>query len=145
MKIIIYDENKQARLNRILEWLIYMVGYALILITLSILIESFNISNAYFGLYALLAAIIIYLLNKTIKPIMFFLTLPLTALTFGLFYPFLNVINLYIVDFILADNFDLGSIFITFIIAILISLMNTIMSNLIIKPILRRSQWNLIY
>ena len=140
MKIIIYDENKQARLNRILEWLIYMVGYALILITLSILIESFNISNAYFGLYALLAAIIIYLLNKTIKPIMFFLTLPLTALTFGLFYPFLNVINLYIVDFILADNFDLGSIFITFIIAILISLMNTIMSNLIIKPILRRSQ-----
>ena len=130
-------ESKNVRINKLLEWFIYMVGYALILIIVSILMDGLKISNDYFGLYALLAAIIIHLLNKTIKPIIFFLTLPLTALTFGIFYPFLNVINLYIVDFILGDKFELSSIFITFIIAIIISVLRHILDYFIINPILQ--------
>lgn len=138
MKVIIYDENKKKlRLNKFMDWLIYMIGYAIVLIALSITVKDFNIDNQYFGLYALLATMILYVLNKTIKPIIFWLTLPITALTFGLFYPFVNVINLYIVEFILGDKFVLGSVFNTFLIAILISIMNIIMEQLIIKPFIK--------
>ena len=99
MKIIIEDEkNHRFRLNETIEWLIGMVGYALILIAVSLLFpKTLQIDSNLFGLWALVAAIITFILNKTIKPILFWLTLPITGLTLGLFYPFLNV-------FILDDD-----------------------------------------
>ncbi len=74
MKIIIIDNGK-VRLNNFIDWLIYMIGYTLILIFVSMLFSNtFMLDNGYFGLWAFLASIIIYILNKTIKPIIFFLT-----------------------------------------------------------------------
>ncbi|MDD4027960.1 MAG: phage holin family protein [Bacilli bacterium] len=138
MKIIVVDNNKKARLNKVIDWLIYMVGYALILILASVLFESIEISNAFFGLFALIAAIIIYVLNKTIKPILFLLTLPLTGLTMGIFYPFLNVIILKMVDFILGKKFETNGVFHLFFIAILISIMNILLEIYVIRPITKR-------
>ena len=147
-KMIIIDEENNSKLQRkklfnnsFIEWLIYMVGYAIVLITTSVFFDSFEISNQYFGLYALLGAIIIYILNQTIKPVIFYLTLPLTALSFGLFYPVINVIVLYITSFILGDNFNINNIFIAFFISIFISILNVFMEGLVIKPmILRRKR-----
>lgn len=138
MKIIIIDKNKKARLNKIVDWFIYMVGYALILILASVLFKSIQISNEYYGLFALIAAIIIYILNKTIKRVLFLLTLPLTGLTMGIFYPFLNVIILKMVDFILGNKFETNGIFNLFFIAILISIMNILLEIFIIGPITKR-------
>ena len=39
LKLVII-ENKIARLNKFIDWLLYMVGYALILITASILFKN---------------------------------------------------------------------------------------------------------
>ena len=139
MKIIVIENNK-VRLNKFIDWLMYMVGYAFILIAVSLLFRSFEISNDYFGLYALIAAIIIYGLNKTIKPILFLLTLPITGITLGLFYPLINVFILYITDFILGSRFNLGNIFTTFVIAVLISIMNILLETLVIKPISMRNK-----
>lgn len=145
-KNIIIEENgkiqrKKVFKNSFVEWLIYMIGYAIVLITTSVLFESLEINNSYFGLYALLAAIIIYILNQTIKPVLFYLTLPLTALSFGIFYPILNVIVLYITSFILGDNFNINNLFIAFFISIFISILNIFMEGLIIKPmVLRRKK-----
>lgn len=135
--IISKDERRKLEVGKILDWIISMIAYAFILIVLSIVLESFTLNNKYFGLFALIAAILIYLLNKTIKPIIFVLTLPITALTYGLFYPFLNVINLYIVDLLLGKNFELDSIINTFFIAILISILNFIINSVVIKPLLK--------
>lgn len=144
-KMIIIDEENNSKLQRkklfnnsFIEWLIYMVGYAIVLITTSVFFDSFEISNQYFGLYALLGAIIIYILNQTIKPVIFYLTLPLTALSFGLFYPVINVIVLYITSFILGDNFNINNIFIAFFISIFISILNVFMEGLVIKPMIIR-------
>lgn len=141
-KLIIIDENKKTRTriieNRIVEWLLYMLGYAIVLIVMSILFKSLYISSDYYGLYALLGAVIIYILNQTIKPVMIYLTLPLTALTLGLFYPLINVLILYITSFILGDKFNVEGILIPFFIAILISFMNALMEGLIIKPIINK-------
>lgn len=127
-------------MKRLVDWLIYMIGYALILITVSILFKNvIYIDDSYYGLWGLIAAIIIYILNKTVKPILFWLTLPITGITLGLFYPVLNVIILNIVDFILGNHFIIHGIFMSVIVSICISIMNVIMDNLIISPLIERS------
>ena len=94
MRIII-KETQKIRLNKFIEWLIYMIGYSLVLIAVTTIFKNtLYIDNSYFGIWSLIATIIIYILNKTIKPLIVWLTLPITALTLGLFYPFINVLIL---------------------------------------------------
>lgn len=140
-KTIIIERSSKRKLikNGFFEWLLYIFCYSIVLIIMSILFKSLNISNEYYGLYAVIASIIIYILNQTIKPVLFFITLPITALTMGLFYPLINVLILYITSFILGDKFQITGIIIPFFIAILISLLNIIMEGIIIKPIMRGS------
>ena len=123
------------KINKFIEWIIYMIGYSIVLITITILFKnSLYIDNRYFGFWSLTASIIIYVLNKTIKPLIVWLTIPITALTLGLFYPFINVLILNIVSFILGNHFIIeGGLLMTFIIAVFISLMNLIMKNIIEK------------
>lgn len=139
MKIVIVN-NQSKRLNNFIDWLIHMFGYALVLIAVSLIFKkTIYIDDSYFGFWGLIAAIIIYILNKTIKPVLIWLTLPITGLTLGLFYPFINVFILNMVDFILGNHFNMGNLFMSFIVAICISAMNLIMSSLVIEPILRRN------
>lgn len=142
MKLIVIDKKKNiARINRFIEWLIHTIGYALILICMTVLFpKSFNINNEYFGLYSLIASILISILNQTIKPMIVLFTLPITGITLGIFYPFINVFILYLVSFVLGNNFVIHGIFIPFLIAILISIMNILLDGLVIKPILERSK-----
>ena len=107
MKVIIMNKKtNKPHFNYFIDWLMHIVGYALVLITVSILFKNtIQIDNSWFGFWALLASVLIYLLNKTIKPILVWLTLPITGLTLGLFYPFINVFILYIVSWILGSHF----------------------------------------
>ena len=133
-------QSKKIRtVNRFIDWLIHMVGYALILICMSVLFpKSFYINNEYFGLYGLIVAVIIYWLNQTVKPIIVLFTLPITGLTLGIFYPFINLIILYLVSFLLGSNFVIHGLWIPFLISILIAILNIILENIIFKPILER-------
>lgn len=142
MKIIVFDSRiKSRRLNKFFDWLIYMFLYTLILITASTIFKNtIYIDNSYFGLWAFLASVLIYILNKTIKPILVFLTLPITGLTLGLFYPFINLIILKIVAFILNEHFSINGIFFAAIVAILISIMNMLMEVLVLKPLLSKGE-----
>lgn len=137
MKLIILENNK-PRLNKLLDWIIYVFTYTLILLVVDKLFNTINIDNNYYGLYALIAVVIIYILNKTIKPILFRLTVPITGMTLGLFYPCINILILKIVDFVLGNHFDTNGIFTLFLTAILISFMNLFIEEIIIKPILRK-------
>ena len=90
MKIL---NNKETLINKFLEWVIYILGYSLILISVSVLFKNtIQIDNSYFGLWPIMSSVVIYILNKTIKPIIFRFTIPITALTLGIFYPFINLI-----------------------------------------------------
>ena len=127
--------------NKFFHWILYMVGYAIVLIAVSVMFDkTIYINNEYFGLYAVIAAVIIYILNQTIKPILVFLTLPITALTLGLFYPVINVFILYITSFILGDNFQIHGLVLPFVIAIVISILNMFMEGMIIKPIIYKGK-----
>lgn len=127
--------------NKFAKWLLYMLCYAIVLVTVSCMFhKTFYISNQYYGLYAVIAAIVIYILNQTIKPILFYLTLPITALTMGLFYPIINVLILYITSFILGDKFQIHGIILPFVIAIVISILNILMEGMVIKPIINKEK-----
>ncbi len=133
------DKNKgvniEYRLNLFLEWLIYMFGYALVLIITSNLFRSLYVENIWYGI---LAAVIIYVLNKTVKPVLVTLTLPLIGLSLGLFYFVINVFILLLVSLILGKHFYLTGFFSPFIVSIFISIMNVLMESLIIKPLIER-------
>lgn len=129
------------KLNKYLDWFIHMIGYALVLITVSVIFKkTVIIDNSYYGLWGLVAVIIIFILNRTIKPMLVWMTLPLTALTLGLFYPLINILILKITDFILGSHFDIHGTIILFLVSIIISIMNAIMDNIIIDGILRSNK-----
>lgn len=138
MKIVTIDTNNKARLNKILEWFIYMVGYTISFILISLMFGTFKINGDHFILYSFLAVVLIYILNKTIKPILFKLTLPITGITMGLFYFVINAAILKLVDIIMGDKLDFTSVWKLFFIAILLAVTNAIIEELIIKPIIRR-------
>ena len=126
------------KINKYLDWFIHMLGYALVLITISVLFgKTVYVDNSYYGLWGLIAVIIIFVLNRTVKPLLVWMTLPLTALTLGLFYPLINILVLKITDFILGPHFDIHGTISIFLVSILISIMNAIMDNVIIDGLLK--------
>ena len=136
-KIIKYEK----KISNFLEWVIYVIGYSLILVAVSMIFKNtIQIDSSYYGMWVLIASVIIYLLNKTIKPIIVKLTIPITALSLGIFYPFINFIILKIVDVILTTHFTINGIFIACIATILISILNMIMDKLIIKPVIGKEK-----
>ena len=131
--------NVKKKINKYLDIFIHLIGYTLVLITVSVIFrKTVYIDNQYYGLWGFLAVLIIYAANRLIKPLLFWLTLPLTALTLGLFYPVLNVFILKIADWCLLCHFEINGILFVFIVSIIISIMNAIMDNLIIDTFLRR-------
>lgn len=126
------------KINKYLDWLIHMIGYTLVLIIVSLIFrETVYIDNRLFGLWGLLAVIIIFILNRTIKPMLVWMTLPLTALTLGLFYPLINILILKITDYLLFEHFEIHGTIFVFIVSVVITIMNAIMDNIIIDVLLK--------
>lgn len=137
MRLSIKEKGK-IRLNKFLDWLIYMFFYTLILIIVSKIFDSMYIDTKHYYIYCMLITLIVYILNKTIKPVLVKLTIPITGITLGLFYPFINLFILKVADWILSSHFNLENFFIALIISILISVSNFLVDGVIIRPILRK-------
>jgi len=129
-------------IDKLLDWILHFIFYAIILVFVATYFDSFHIDDNHLYTYGIIATLIIFVLNKTIKPILFWLTLPLTGITVGLFYPFINVIILKLTEWMLGSHFEITGIWTVFFIAILISLMNIVIDNIIITPIMRRIKKN---
>ncbi len=136
------NKTLKVHIDNILDWSLHFISYAMILVFVATFFDSFQIDDAHLYTYGIIATFIIFILNKTIKPLIFWLTVPLTGITLGLFYPFINVIILKLTEWILGSHFEIHGILTVFFIAILISLMNIFIDNIIITPIMRRIKKN---
>ena len=136
MNIALVSEKKQWRFFELfLSW----IGYGLILITMSVLFKNtIQIDASYYGVWAFAAGFLLSLLNQTIKPILVKLTLPITALSLGIFYPCINLFLLEIVDVVLGKHFEINGFFMAFFVAIVISFMKIATQKLLINPILEK-------
>lgn len=137
MNLIIKEKGK-IHFNKLLDWLLYLFFYTITLILVSLIFKSMYIDKEHFYIYSFLIVLIIYILNKTIKPILVRLTIPITGLTLGLFYPFINLFILKLTDWILGSHFDLENFWIALIISILLSSCNFLIEGLIVRPIIRK-------
>ncbi len=141
MRLIIKEKNK-IRINRIVEWLIYMILYLVIFMLVTTCFKSIYIDKDNYILYSILIVLIIYLLNITVKPILVKLTIPITGMTLGLFYPFINFFILKLADWIFRGHFEVNRFWPGFLVAILISVINIVIDEIIIKPIIKKVKKN---
>lgn len=135
MHLKLKEKDKKIIISFI-DWLMYMIGYVIVFMVVTSFFKSVYI-DSHSILYSILIVLIIYILNKTIKPMLVSLTIPITGLTLGLFYPFINLFILKLVDIILGKHFQLKNIYIAFFVACILSIMNIIMEK-IIKTIITR-------
>lgn len=121
---------------KIWDWVVRVVGYTIVLMLMTLIFKNtLYIDNSFYGLWCLVASLLIYLLNKTIKPFLVWLTIPITGITLGLFYPFINLIILKIVSFILGEHFKIYGVWFALLVAICISLINVILDMTVFKAL----------
>ena len=127
-------KSKHNFFIKLFDWIVRILGYTVILMLMTLVFKNtLYIDNSYYGLWCLVAAILIYLLNKTIKPFLVWLTIPITGITLGLFYPFINLIILKIVSLILYPHFQISGILYALFASILISILNIFMDHVLDK------------
>lgn len=129
------NSDTERRLNKLLDWIIYISGYTLTLYLVDVIFNAFEVDNL---IYYFWGSIILFILNKTVKKIVFKFTLPITGLTFGLFYFVIDFLMLKIVDFILGHHFDVYGLWWGIFIAFSISVIHFILEEVILKPLMKK-------
>ena len=128
MKKKVVQKGKNS-LIKFLDWLFHMIGYTIVFILVTSLFKTIYIDSDHLIIWSFIIVLIIYFLNKTIKPILVTLTIPITGLTLGLIYPLINLFILKLVDWILGPHFQLKDMWIALIASILLSVTNFIVEE----------------
>ena len=133
---------KKKRINEIIygviQGFLYLISYTLVFICVDAFFDTFKIDSNHLYMYSFIAVVLIYVLNKTVKPILFSLTLPITGITLGLFYFVNNMIILKLVEFIMNNKVEFTSLPILFFISIVLSIFNLLMESVFIKPFMKK-------
>ena len=67
-------------INDIVCFFLKIIGYTLILMFVSYLFKNtIYLDDSYYGMWCFVASLLIYILNKTVKPFLVWLTIPLTG------------------------------------------------------------------
>ena len=102
--------------------LVHWIVSALFLYVLSFLFRGIVIDSV---MSAIVAAIVMGLINATIKPILQIISLPITFLTLGLFYLVINGLMMMLVSFF-VPGFHVSSFGTAFFASIVLSLLNAV-------------------
>lgn len=112
-----------------MKWIMrILMNWATLMIVAGIFDPNMTIDSV--GI-ALLAALILSLVNGIVKPILVFLTLPITLLTLGLFLLVINAATLMLTA-ALISGFTITDFWTAFWAGIIISILNTLIQKLII-------------
>ncbi|CAG9614611.1 MULTISPECIES: phage holin family protein [Bacillus] len=120
-----------------MRWILSLIVNSIVLIAVSGLLKifapgAFEIANIQ---TAIIASLILAVLNVVVKPFLILITLPITILTFGFFLIVINAITLEITDSLLGDAFNLSGFGVAIVAAIFISILNMLIDKVIIEPL----------
>lgn len=120
-----------------MRWILSLLVNSVVLIVVSGLLkgiapDAFYIENTQ---TAIIASIILAILNVVVKPFLILITLPITVLTFGFFLIIINAITLKITDSLLGDAFNISGFGVAIIAAICISILNMLIDKVIVEPL----------
>lgn len=108
-----------------------MLLVALLLNALALIITAYIVPGFHVASFttALLAAIVLAVINTFIKPVLVFLTFPITLLTLGLFIFIVNAIVLWLAT-VIVPGLTADSMLSTILAALVLSVVSTILTTL---------------
>lgn len=109
-----------------MRWILSLILQALAIITAGYLFDGFYIESFWI---AIIAAVILTLLNAIVKPVLVILTLPITILTLGLFMFIINAITLMLAQAIIGSGFVIESFGLAILASIVISFINMVLQK----------------
>ncbi|MFS0864024.1 phage holin family protein [Fredinandcohnia sp. 179-A 10B2 NHS] len=115
-----------------MKWLASIIVNSIVLIVVAGYVDTFYLEGI--GA-AILASVILSILNVLVKPILILLTLPVTVLSLGLFLFVINAITLMITQSIMGDSFVIEGFGTALLAAVIISVLNLLIQNVIVKPL----------
>lgn len=114
-----------------MRWFGGILLNAILFLFLSWLIPSFVVSSI--GT-AILASLILAIVNFLIRPILILFTLPATIVTLGLFLFVINALMLQLTHKVMGDGFVIESFGTALLIAISMTVLNMILNATLLKP-----------
>ncbi|TCP24888.1 putative membrane protein [Scopulibacillus darangshiensis] len=117
------------------NWIINIIVNTIVLVVIAGYIDSFHLNGVS---SALIASIILSILNLIVKPILVILTLPVTVFTLGLFLFVINAITLWITAGIMGPDFKIDGFGTALLAAVIMAVCNVIIQTLIIKPLRKK-------
>ena len=120
-------KNKSTK-KFILEVISNIIVNMIVIFLATKIFKNIYVENLF---YIFVTSLILMILNKSIKPLIQVIMLPLNIFTLGITYPFVNVIILKMVSLFLGEHFVLNGWFSAFFISIFVSIMTIIIDRLI--------------
>lgn len=118
----------------IIKFILTIIINAIVIIMATKIFKGFEVTSFF---YAILTAILLMIMDITIKPFLKVITLPINIMTLGITTPFVNVIILKLASLILKPNFIVKGWIVPFFIAIFISFMTILLDRIITKKVVR--------
>lgn len=115
-------------LKRFISWFTSVFLNAIALMAVAFLFQSFYIADFK---TALIASIVLSVLNFFVRPILLILTLPITIVTLGFFILILDAIILMISQSVIGDAFVIDGFLVAFVASIIISIISVFLHKII--------------
>jgi putative membrane protein len=111
-----------------MRWIIGLVINAVILLLIAYVFDGFELSGFW---AAIVASVLLSIVNAIVKPILVVLTLPITILTLGLFLFVVSALTLMLTAALMGDAFVINGFGMALLASILIALIQTF----VVKPL----------
>lgn len=118
-----------------MKWLIQLVVNAVVLLIIAHFFQGFYVSG--FGA-ALLASLILGVVNIIVKPILVIFTLPITILSLGLFLFVINAITLWLTATIMGSSFVISGFGMAILAAIIFAILNSMINSFVVDPMKKK-------
>ncbi|QPC47468.1 phage holin family protein [Mangrovibacillus cuniculi] len=111
-----------------MKWIVGILFNAAIFLGLAGFFEGVFISSV---TAAVLASVVLSIVNVVVRPLLIIFTLPITLITLGFFLLVINTFSIMITDWLMGDAFNVDGFWLSFLIAIILSLMNTLFQQMV--------------
>jgi putative membrane protein len=125
----VYRKGKKDQLEKVMGILVNWIVTTLAIILSAYLLSGVTVRNIS---AALVAAVVLGLINAIVRPILIVLTLPLTILTFGLFIFILNAVLVLFASAI-VPGFEVKNFWWALLFSLLFSIISTVIHSIINK------------
>ena len=129
-----YKLTKLALKNILISVLSNIVVNMIVIFITTRIFNNIFVENI---IYLFIVSLLLLFLNKSVKPILSIVMLPLNFITLGITYPLVNVIILKLASLLLGRHFVVSGWFSIFFMSIFISIMTFIIDRLVGKEIRR--------